>query len=261
MSRGRWMTGERFCIANVYQPNDQLKRIVKGFAGLKPALDPKSEQRGRAPIQVLLNERIVRAFGEPGIVDPGDARVFAQEICNFARVFDVALDPQCYSLDALQKQERIKWRQHRSHGSLVNTAGALDVGLGPETLSIDQPVIRRIWIIEGWETACMLRPWEAAAVNDRATERRTVTTKEFGQRMNRDVRSVLEGLQNDRGCDRVVNDKRHAVAMCNLCQRLDVANITCRVADGFCKHRLGVFVDQLFDRVRLVALGKTAGNA
>ena len=50
------------------------------------------------------------------------------------------------------------------------------------------------------------------------------------------------------------------MAMRDLCQRLDVANIAGGIADRFRKHRLGVVVNQPFDGVGLVALGKAGGN-
>jgi len=79
--------------------------------------------------------------------------------------------------------------------------------------------------------------------------------------MNRDIGAVVERLQQDRRRNRVVDDQRHAMAMRDLRQRLDVADIAGGIADGFRKHRLGVLVDQPFDRVGLVALGETSGDA
>ena len=51
------------------------------------------------------------------------------------------------------------------------------------------------------------------------------------------------------------------MAMRDLCQRLDVADIAGGVADRLGEDRLGVFVDQSFDGVGLVALGETGGDA
>ncbi len=47
----------------------------------------------------------------------------------------------------------------------------------------------------------------------------------------------------------------------DLCQRFDVADIAGGIADGFGKHRLGVFVDQFLDRISLVAVGETGRDA
>ena len=79
--------------------------------------------------------------------------------------------------------------------------------------------------------------------------------------MHDDVGAVLDRLQQDRRRHRVVDDQRHAVAMRDLGQRLDVADIAGGIADGLAEHRLGVLVDQLFDRVGLVAVGEAARDA
>ena len=49
--------------------------------------------------------------------------------------------------------------------------------------------------------------------------------------------------------------------MRDLRQRLDVADIAGRIADGFGENSLGIVVDQLLDGVRLVAVGKARGDA
>ncbi len=51
------------------------------------------------------------------------------------------------------------------------------------------------------------------------------------------------------------------MGMRDLGQRLDVADIAGGIADGLGEHGAGVLVDQLCDRIRLVALGEAAGDA
>ena len=79
--------------------------------------------------------------------------------------------------------------------------------------------------------------------------------------MHGDVGAVVERLEQDRGCDRVVDDQWHAMRMCDLGQRLDVADIAGGIADGLGEHGAGVLVDQPGDRVRRVALGEAADDA
>ena len=107
----------------------------------------------------------------------------------------------------------------------------------------------------------MLGPREASAVDDGAAERRAVAAEKFRQRMNRDIGAVIEGFQQDRGGDGVVDHQRHAMTMRDLRQRLDVADIAGGIADGLGKNRLGIFVDQLLDGVGLVAFGEAGGDA
>ena len=79
--------------------------------------------------------------------------------------------------------------------------------------------------------------------------------------MNRYVGAVVEGFQQDWRGDGVVHHQRHAMAMRDLRQRLDVADIAGGIADRLGEDRLGVFVDQPFDGVGLVALGETGRDA
>ena len=88
-----------------------------------------------------------------------------------------------------------------------------------------------------------------------------MTAEEFRQRMNGDIGAVIERFEQDRGRDGIVDDEWHAVAMRDFRQRLDVTDIAGGIADGFGKNRLGVLVDQLLDRIGLVAVGKAGGDA
>ena len=88
-----------------------------------------------------------------------------------------------------------------------------------------------------------------------------MAAEKFRQRMNRDIGAVIERFQQDRRGDGIVDHQRHAMAMRDLCQRFDVADIAGGVADRLGENRLGIFVDQSFDGVGLVALGETGGDA
>ena len=88
-----------------------------------------------------------------------------------------------------------------------------------------------------------------------------MAAEKLRQRMDGDVGAVVERFQQDRGGDGIVDDQRHAMAMRDLCQRLDIADITGGIADSLGKDRLGVLVDQLFDGIRLVARGKAGSDA
>ena len=128
-------------------------------------------------------------------------------------------------------------------------------------LGVDEAVIGFVGLVEGGKAAGVLGPGKAAAVDDRAAERGAVAAEKFRQRMHGDVGAVIERLQQDRGGDRVVDDQRHAMAMRDLRQRLDVADIAGGIADRLGEDRLGVLVDQLLDGVRLVAVGEAGGDA
>jgi len=94
VSGGGRVTRKRLRVADVDEPRDQLQRIVEGLAGLKTALDAEGEQRRGVAVEIFLDQRVVRALGKAGIVDPFDARVTAQEVGDLAGVLDMALDAE-----------------------------------------------------------------------------------------------------------------------------------------------------------------------
>ena len=109
--RGRCgMAGERFRVADIDQPREQLERIVEPLAGLEPSRHAEGQQRTRPAAQILLRQRVIGAVREAGVVDPSDA-VVAQKPCDLLGILDVALDPQRDGLDALEQQEGVERRQ------------------------------------------------------------------------------------------------------------------------------------------------------
>ncbi|MGY4328888.1 hypothetical protein ACVWWG_003305 [Bradyrhizobium sp. LB7.2] len=253
--------GQRLGIADIDQARDQLQRIVEGLSCFHAALDAKGEQRGRVAVEIFLHQRIIGTVRETGVVDPGDARVLTQEFGDLAGILAVALHAQRHGLDALDQQEGVERRQHRTHGALIDAPRALDIGSAAEALGIDEAVVRGVRLVVTGEAVRVPGPGEVAGIDDGAAERGAVAAQEFGQRMHGDVGAVIERLEQDWGCNRIVHDQRHTVRVSDLCQRLDIADIAGGIADGFGEHGAGVLVDQLFDRLRLVALGKAAGDA
>ena len=96
----------------------------------------------------------------------------------------------------------------------------------------------------------MLLPGKLAAIDDGSAQRGAVPAHELGQRMHHDVRAVFDGPQQDRRGDGIVDDQRHAVFVGHARQRLDIANVSRRIADTFAKDRARFIIDQLFDSRR-----------
>ena len=61
--------------------------------------------------------------------------------------------------------------------------------------------------------------------------------------MHDDVGTVVDRLEQDRGCNRIVHDQRDAMPMSSGRKRLNIANIAGRIADAFAEYGAGVFVD------------------
>ncbi len=79
---------------------------------------------------------------------------------------------------------------------------------------------------------------------------------ELRQRVHHDVGAPLDRSQQDRRRHRVVDDQRHAVPVGDVGQRLDVADVSRRIADALAEHRPGVAVDQALDGGGVIGLGE-----
>ena len=128
MRGGGGMAGQRFGVADIDEPLDQLQRVVEPLAGLEAALTPKVRSEQARPPRYFRASAVIGAVGEAGIIDPLDARVVAQEFGHPPGILDMALDPQGDRLDALQQQEGAERRQHRAHRALIDAAAAPDIG-------------------------------------------------------------------------------------------------------------------------------------
>jgi|HubBroStandDraft_4_1064222.scaffolds.fasta_scaffold250821_2 hypothetical protein len=102
--RGR-MAGQRLGVANIDQPLDETERVVEPLAGIEPSFYAERQQRGGAAAQIAPRERVVWTVAKSSVVDPGDARIIAQEVRDLASILDVPFDPQRERLDALEQEE------------------------------------------------------------------------------------------------------------------------------------------------------------
>ena len=81
--------------------------------------------------------------------------------------------------------------------------------------------------------------------------------QELGQRVDDDIGAVIDRFEQDRRRHRIVHDERNAVLVRERGQRLDVADISCRIADAFAKDRFRSVVDQRLDSLGSIGSGKS----
>ena len=84
---------------------------------------------------------------------------------------------------------------------------------------------------------------------------------ELGQRVHDDIGAMLDRPQKDRRRHGIVDDQRQPVRVRDFGERLDVADVAGRIADGFAKDRARGFVDQRRDVRGAVARGEARLDA
>ena len=250
--RGR-VAGERAGVADIDEALHEAQRVVERLAALEATDDAESEQRRGLAAEVATRERVIGAVREPSVIDPGDALVATQEFGDGAGVGDMALHAQRHRFDALKDQERVERRQHRAGRTLIDAAGAGDVGRGAIALVVHHAVVRGVRFAEHREFLRLIAPAEAAGIDHHAGERGAVAAHELGQGFDDDVGAMLDRPQQDGRRHRIVDDERHAVAVRTVRKRGDVRDVASRVADAFAVDGLGVGIDQRLDRGDIVA--------
>ena len=111
-------------------------------------------------------------------------------------------------------------------------------------------MIRRIGLVELRPKFRLLRPIEAAAIDDRPADARAVPADEFRQAIDHDVDAVIERPQQQRR-DRVVADHRQALGMGDVGDRPVVEHVVLRIGHRFDIHRPGVRPNGLGDVLRI----------
>ena len=68
-------------------------------------------------------------------------------------------------------------------------------------------------------------PFQALTTDKNAADRIAASIDILGRRMNHDVSSKLQWLDQIRGCYRIVYDQWYVMLMCHFCNRLDIGNV------------------------------------
>ena len=76
-----------------------------------------------------------------------------------------------------------------------------------------------------------------------------MTAKELGGRVHDDVRAVLDGTNQIRRAEGVVDHKRNAVTVCNVGHRADVGHVAVGIAQRLDENRLGVVLNGVLKRL------------
>src|SRR5947207_11383798 len=98
---------------HVRRVREHLRILDEANPRLDAATDAEREDRAGSLRQVLSCERIVRAVGEPRVIDPPNSRMFFQEPRDGEAVCAVPLHPQRKRLEALKEKERVEGAERR----------------------------------------------------------------------------------------------------------------------------------------------------
>ncbi len=153
-------------------------------------------------------------------------------------VLPVTLQTKGQRLGSLQQKERI---EGRDRSTFIAKDDGTDVGY---ECSLSGSLYEGYAVV-GLVRLCELReelaggPVKGSAVYDNAAEGRSMSADELGCGMYHDVCAIFNWTNQIRCSEGVINDKRQAVTVCNLCDGLDIRNVCigvcqCLDIDGTC---------------------------
>ena len=158
------------------------------------------------------------------MVDLLHLRVVCQKLDYLLGVLHMALDAQAQGLGTLQQQEGV---ERRNGGTGITQQDRTDVGdksCGACCIGKGNAVIAGVGVSNVAElTACL--PVELAAVHDDAAQRGAVAADELGGGMDDDICAVLNGTDQVRGAEGIIDDQRQAVLVRDGCNGIDIGDI------------------------------------
>ncbi len=101
-------------------------------------------------------------------------------------------------------------------------------------------MVARVGFGESRELLDVFGPLECSAVDDDPTDDRAVAAEVLRRGVHNDVSSMLEGADQVRGGDGVVDDERHTVVVGDLSDERNVEHVDLRVTDGLGEKQFGV---------------------
>ena len=190
-----------------------------------------------------------------------DLRHGLQVVDDLQRVLDVAFDSQGQGFGALQQQEGRERGQGGAGVAQQDGAHAGHEGGAAEGLIEVQAMVGRIRLGQGRELARHFGPVELAAFHDHAAEGGAVAADELGGRVHHDVCAVLDGTDEVRSAEGIVNDQRQAVLVGYGGNGVDIRDIAVGVAQSFQIDGLGVGLDGILHLSQIVCVHKGGGDA
>ena len=247
-------------VGHVGQQGEDLQVVdeLEGF--LAAALDIKGKDGGAAVGEILLIQRVVGVIGQGRMVDLLDLGMVGQERDDLLGVLDVALDAQAQSLGALQQQECVERRDGGTGIAQQNGADVGDEGGGAGGIGKGDAVVAGVGGGDVGITAAGF-PVEVAAVHDDAAQRGAVAADELGGGVDHDVCAVLDGADQIRSAEGVINDQRQAMLMGDGCDGVDVGDVAVGVAQGLQIDGLGVGLDGVLHLGQVVGVHEGGGDA
>ena len=196
---------------------------------------------------------MVRVVFQTGVVHVGDTLILNQPGDNLLSVRQVRVHTLRQSLNTLQQVECGLRAQRRAEVTQLFRTQLSQEAVLTEVTPPGHAIVGGNRLGHGREVA--VTPVETTGLDDDTAEGGAVTAQELGDRVNNDVRPVLEGADQVGGGDGGVHDQGDTGLVGDLCQAFQVGDLT-----GGVGHDLGVDCLGVLSQGRLIVGRVGAGH-
>ena len=161
-------------------------------------------------------------------------------------ILDVPLDAKRQSLKSLQEDERTDRRERGACVTEQYRPCAGDVGSRANRLGEYDSVVAVVRLGELGEFAGGF-PVELARIHDDSADGGTVSAYELGSGMHDDICTVLDGPEQVRRSESVIDDEGNLVCVGDSGHRFDIDQVRVGVSEALNEDRLCLRFDRLFE--------------
>ena len=247
------MDNKALHVRHVGQQREDLQVVDEGKGFLAAALDVKGKDGCAAVGEILLVQSVIRVIRQRGVVHLFHLRVVSKELHHLFGVLHMTLDAQAQRLGALQQQEGVEGGDGSAGITQQDGADVGDESGRACGIRKGDAVVAGVGGSNVGVTVAGL-PVEVAAVHDDAAQRGAMAADKLGGRVHHDVCAVLDGTDEVRGAEGVINDQRQAVLVGDGCNGVDIRDVAVGVAQRFQIHSLGIGLDGCFHLCKVVGI-------
>ena len=166
------------------------------------------------------------------MVDLGHLGVVGEIVDDAQGILHMALHTEAEGLEALQEDPRVERTDGRSgiaqeHGTRTGDKSCRSGHVGE-----DGSMITGVGLGQCGELVGIGLPVELSAVDDDTPQRTAMSADELGGGVQHDIGTMLNGTNEERRSERVVDEERDIVTVSNLGQAVDISNVGVGVSEG-----------------------------
>ena len=232
MGGGSRMDHQTLHVRHVGQQGEDFQIVDEGPGFLLTSLDFKGEDGCAALGKIPFIQRVVRMVRQGRMVHLFHQGMVFQVFHHFLRIFRVPVQPEGKGFHALQKQESVKGRNGRAGVPEKDGANVSDERGRAHHIIEGNAVIA--WVGRGDIGIFPAGfPIKLPGFHDDTAQGGAVAAQELGGGMHHDVGPVLDGADQVRCAEGVVDHQGEAVLVGDCRDGVDIRDVAVGVAQGF----------------------------